>query len=447
MTHKTIDTVTSPRRIAVDGVVRVTRDALALELNPGHLSIMSVRDRALAFEIATGTVRYLSLLDALLTHCMPRPPALGRHFLWAVMRTALYQARWMRIPARAAIHEAVNLIKHSPDHARAGFVNAVLRNSVSVDQESVLAGIADPVERLATANAHPVWLVRRWIQQVGLEQTQKRLAAGNMQAPLVLRVNRLVTDPSTLLAALGGDGESCWPDGIRVSRHGSVESLPGYQEGWFAVQDAAAQWASCFLDPQPGEDVLDVCAAPGGKTAHLAALAQGRARICAVDRSAVRLQRLHDTVSRLQVPGVEVIVGDATDPALLSGRMFHKVLLDVPCSGTGVIRRHPEIKWRRHADDPLVMAALQRQILAATAARVCHNGILVYAVCSMEPEEGEEQIRHFLAEHGDWERVKIVHPELRDVINPEGEFRSEPGWGGMDGFFIARLRRRGGVNE
>ncbi|MBF0125710.1 MAG: 16S rRNA (cytosine(967)-C(5))-methyltransferase RsmB [Magnetococcales bacterium] len=433
----------NPRRIAVEAVVRVMRDGLALELNEAHLSVLEARDRALAMEIATGTLRHLSLLDALLSACMERPLPKGRHFLWGVLRTALYQARWLRIPARAAIHEAVELVKASPDRPRAGFVNALLRRAALLEPETILAGIGDGIARLAVETAHPEWLVRRWVDTVGLERTRQRLEAGNRPASLVLRANGLVMDQARLLAAVGG--EAVGPEGVRVES-GSVEALPGYREGWFAVQDGAAQWVARLLRPQPGEALLDVCAAPGGKTAHLAALAQGQAAILAVDRSTTRLRRLQETMTRLGVPGVEVLAGDATDPELLSGRLFDKALADVPCTGTGVIRRHPDIKWRRTADDPVRMAALQQRILTATALRVRPGGVLVYAVCSLEPEEGEEQIGHFLASHPHWVRQPITLEEgvPQGTITPDGDFHTEPGREGMDGFFVSRLKRQNG---
>lgn len=435
------------RRIAIDAIIRVIRDNLALELNPTHLATLPTRDRALAFEIATGTIRFLSLLDGILASCMERPPAKGRHFLWTVMRTALYQARWMRIPGRAAIHEAVEMIKTSPDQPRAGFVNALLRNAINVEPEVFLATITNPVSRLALAHAHPEWLVRRWWKQAGPSKTQQRLIAGNILAPLVLRANGLLTTPAELLASFGEHAVGCpqAPEGVMVSLSGNIETLPGYQAGLFAVQDGAAQWAARFVDPLPGEDILDVCAAPGGKTAHLAALAKGEARIWAVDRSAVRLQRLQETLIRLRIPNVEVITGDATDVNLLSGQTFHKVLADVPCTGTGVIRRHPDIKWRRTMVDPMKMAEAQQRILEVSAQRVVVGGLLVYAVCSLEPEESEEQIRLFLLNHPHWKRKPIdaqAYNLSPEVINAEGDFRTEPGWNNMDGFYIARLQRQ-----
>ncbi|MBF0179240.1 MAG: 16S rRNA (cytosine(967)-C(5))-methyltransferase RsmB [Magnetococcales bacterium] len=432
----------NPRRSAIDAVVRVTRDGLALEPDAGFFGQLPARERGLAREIATGTLRFLSTIDALLLSCMPRPLARGRHFLWAVMRTAMYQARWMRIPVHAAVHEAVELVKNSPDRPKAGFVNAVLRQAVLVDPTGLWSGLQDPAARLSLELSYPEWLTRRWLARIGEERTRARMEAGNREADLTLRVNTLVADRDFFIDFT--NGRPFGRDGVVVDTPGPIEEIPGYREGWFAVQDGAAQWAGRLLGPAAGEEILDLCAAPGGKTTHLAALAGGKARIYAVDRSEVRLRRLRENLARLRVDGVEVVVGDAVADDYLPDMTFDRVLVDAPCTGTGVIRRHPEIKWRRGVEDPCRMAETQRRILESAARRVRPGGVLVYAVCSLEPEEGEDLIAAFLAAHPDWRRQPITVEEGVPVqaITGEKDFFSEPGYEGMDGFFLSRLCRR-----
>ena len=424
--------------------MRVCRDNLDLELSAAS-DRLPPRDRALAFEIATGTVRFLSQLDAQLDACMNRPLPRGKAFVRAILQTALYQARHLRVPARAAVNEAVNLIKRSPDRHQAGFVNAVLRQAVALDPETVLARIADPLARLALEQAHPEWLVRRWAEVVDPETLTRRLQANNSPAPLTLRVNRLRSDPGTVQAALGETARPArhCPDGLILDQGGAVAGLPGFEQGWFAVQDQAAQLVSILLAPRPGERILDACAAPGGKTAHLAALAGGGARITAVEKYPGRLRRLHDNLTRLGVDGVEIVVGDAGDPALLADKTFDRALLDVPCSATGVIRRHPEIKWRRTPGDVARLAARQRRILDAVAPRVRPGGVLVYATCSLEPEENADQIDRFLQDNPAWRRQPPTAAEgiAEALISDAGDFRTEPGE--MDGFFASRLERLG----
>ncbi|MBF0263249.1 MAG: 16S rRNA (cytosine(967)-C(5))-methyltransferase RsmB [Magnetococcales bacterium] len=436
------------RRLAALAVQRVCRDGLALRLDEPQLNQLPPRDRHFALEIAAGTLRHLSLLDAILNRCLTRPLASNKHLTRAVLRTALYQIHFLRVPPHAAIDEAVTLIKSSPDRALAGFANAVLRAATKVDPTATLDALTDPVTRLAVEFSHPLWLVTRWLKTVGESTTRARLAANQHPGPRMLRVNTLATDREAMLAALGEQGRPHphAPDGVIVDEAPAIEALPGYGQGWFLVQDGAAQWPARLLDPGPDEAILDLCAAPGGKTAHLAALTQNRARICAVDNHAGRLRILRENLTRLGIEGVEIVTGDAAETTLLEGRHFHKILADLPCSASGVIRRHPEIRWRRHSGDPARMAETQKSILEACAGRLLPGGVLVYAVCSLEPEEGIDQIQAFLARHPDWRRAPIAPdtPHLPvSALTPEGDLRFEPALHDLDGFFIARLRRGG----
>ena len=431
----------SPRLLAVQAVMGVLRGSGPLELPPAAATLPP-RDRALAVEIAAGTVRHLATLDHLLQTCMAHPLPEKHQFLWAVLRTALYQALYLRVPERAAVYEAVALVKESRDHTRAGFANGVLRSVLRLDRTAVLARIADPIRRLAVESSYPEWLVRRWWRAVGEEKTRARLAAGNQVAPLTVRANTLATQTATLQAALGEKAIPCplVPEGMVIQgMEGPVEKIPGYANGWFAVQDQAAQLVSHFLAPQAGERILDACAAPGGKTTHLAALAEGAIHLTAVEKDPERIDRLRQNLDRLRVKAVEVMVGDVGDPALLGERQFERALVDVPCTGTGVIRRHPEIKWRRQAADVARLAAIQERILVGVAARVAVGGWLVYATCSLEPEENQEQIERFLAQQAGWQRVPIAMAGV--PVTAQGDFFTEPGEQGMDGFYAARLRR------
>ncbi|MBF0402223.1 MAG: 16S rRNA (cytosine(967)-C(5))-methyltransferase RsmB [Magnetococcales bacterium] len=431
----------APRLLAVQAVIGVLRGTGPLELPPAAATL-APRDRGLALEIAAGTVRHLATLDHLLKSCMERPPEENHHFLWAVLRTALYQALYMRVPERAAVFEAVAMIKESRENSRAGFVNGVLRAVLRLEPQQLLARISDPIRRLAVESSYPEWLVRRWWHGVGETVTRARLAAGNQVAPLTVRANTLATQPATLLAALGAQGTPCTlaPEGIVVEGAvGPVEKIPGYTNGWFAVQDQAAQLVSHFLAPQPGDRLLDACAAPGGKTTHLVALAGGSVQMTAVEKDPDRVVRLRQNLHRLRVNGVEIVVGDVGDPAVLGDRRFERALVDVPCTGTGVIRRHPEIKWRRQPADVGRMAQSQARILAAVAQRVVVGGVLVYATCSLEPEENQGQVDHFLQQHAGWQRLPIVMEGV--PVNSQGDFCAEPGEQGMDGFYAARLQR------
>ncbi|MEO5341145.1 MAG: 16S rRNA (cytosine(967)-C(5))-methyltransferase RsmB [Magnetococcus sp. MYC-9] len=431
----------SPRLLAVHAVMGALRGSQPLELPP-VAATLPPRDRAMTLEIAAGTLRHLATLDHLLTTCMERPLEKKHAFLWAILRTALYQALYMRVPERAAVYEAVELLKESREHNRSGFANGVLRNALRLDRENVLARIANPMQRLAVTFSYPEWLLQRWWQAVGETTTLARLSAGNQVAPLTLRANTLATRPETLQAALGAHAMPCSlaPEGMTLHEvTGPVEKIPGYGNGWFAVQDQAAQLVSRFLAPQAGERILDACAAPGGKTAHLAALAAGPIQLTAVEKDPARIDRLRQNLHRLRVKEVEIMVGDAGDPALLGERLFDRALVDAPCTGTGVMRRHPEIKWRREPADVTRMAQIQQRILTTVAARVAVGGRLVYATCSLEPEENQQQIEGFLQHHPHWQRLPIAEEGV--PVTRQGDFQTEPGEQGMDGFYAARLQR------
>ncbi|MBF0448317.1 MAG: 16S rRNA (cytosine(967)-C(5))-methyltransferase RsmB [Magnetococcales bacterium] len=436
----------NPRLLAVEAVIRVTRDGLPLALGE-EADLLDPRDRGLAFEIAFGTIRHLSLLDKILDSCMARPLSKKRHFLRGVLRTGLYQVRYLRVPDRAAVNEAVNLVKRSPEQAHSGFANAVLRKAITVDHQALLAKVKNPVERLALEYAHPGWLVQRWLERGGREQVVSRLAANNRPPPLTLRTNRLKITTDQLLDQLSlvqGEAAVHTPDAILIANRGSVEGLPGFSQGWFAVQDQAAQWVSRFLDPQPGDHILDACAAPGGKTAHLVALAQGQATVVAIEKYASRLQRLQENLNRLQITGVTLHVSDAADRQWLDAERFDRILIDAPCTGTGVIRRHPEIKWRRKANDVGRMVKEQEAILESVAQRLRPGGRLVYATCSVEPDENEQQVERFLSQNKNWRRLPITSQgDGIDAacLNPLGDFSVEPGQFDMDGFYAARLVR------
>ncbi|MBF0421873.1 MAG: 16S rRNA (cytosine(967)-C(5))-methyltransferase RsmB [Magnetococcales bacterium] len=440
---------TGPRGRAVLALMQVMHDGMQLR---GHdwLQGLSVRDKGLAREIALGSLRHHSLLNAMVSSCMSRPLPAKRHFIKAVLVTALYQTMFLRIPARAAVFEAITLVKNSRERAMASFCNAVLRQAVSKDQSTILNAIADPMERLAVATSFPLWLVKRWWEREGELECRRRLEAGNRPAPLTLRLHG---DPPareiTWKQLLEAGAKRCpdTPDALIWDAGGRVEDLPGYDRGTFAVADQGAQWIPRLLHPQPGDRILDACAAPGGKTAHLADLARqsgAQVQLTALDKSQARLQRLRENLRRLRIQGVEIVAGDMTDPGLLDGRTFDRVLVDAPCTGTGIIRRHPDIKWLRKPEDPARMQQEQLAILKAAAPRVAAGGILVYATCSMESEENQEVVNRFLADHPQWRHDPVsLQADGLDSgwITPHGAFQTRLGISDMDGFFAARLVR------
>jgi 16S rRNA (cytosine967-C5)-methyltransferase len=397
------------------------------------------RDRALLTELVYGAIRHQARLDHALGRFASRPLADLDPEVRAALRVAAYQLLALdRVPAHAAVSEAVDDVTRRVPRA-AGFANALLRR-VAAEGRAVPPPdpAADPVAHLAVATSHPAWLVERELAAFGFEEARRRLAADLAPAPTVLRA-RPPGARDSLLARLRAAGVAArpgavGPDAVLIDPGGlppgGVTALPGFGDGAFAVQDEASQLVARLLDPPPGARLLDACAAPGGKTGHLADLVGPAGRVTALDLDEARLSLLRETVGRLGVVDrVEIARHDATGPppARLAGP-YDGVLVDAPCSGLGVLRRNPDILWRRRPEDIPALAARQRAILDAVAPAVRPGGRLVYAVCTTTREEGPDVAAGFLAGHPDFEA------DQRLVTHPAD--------GGLDGFFAQRFRRR-----
>lgn len=417
---------------------------------------LPARDRALATELVYGVLRWQGQLDWLIDRAAEggrhRPSGPVRH----VLRLAAYELLHLQsVPARATCHQAVELVREYRPQA-AGFVNALCRRM----QRLTAGGTEhlwpdadeDPVAHLAVRYSHPHWMVARWLQRWGWEETEALLAANNVPPPLTVRVNRLRTDRETVLArwraaGLDADVTELSPDGLRLhGTEGGVPSLPGFAEGWFVVQDESSQLVGWAVAPRPGERVLDMCSAPGGKTTHLAELMEDRGTIVALDVEPSRLRLLEDNVRRL---GLRSIVPRALDAAAVAGaglEPFDRVLLDAPCTGLGVLRRRAEARWQKKPDDVQALAELQRRLLDQAATQVRPGGVLVYTVCTTEPEETVNQIDGFLAR---WPQFRpdplapVLPPSAaRLVADGAATLTLLPHRHGVDGFFIARLVHR-----
>jgi 16S rRNA (cytosine967-C5)-methyltransferase len=327
-------------------------------------------------------------------------------------------------------------------------VNAVLRRVVGIPDWAQAVAAAPADERAAVETCHPRWLLERWVRAFGDETALAMAEADHAPAPVTLRVNRSSTTRAAVLEALAAAGLEASPGraapaAIRLAASGRVDALPGYAAGWWQVQDEAAQLVGDFAEFPAGRPVLDLCAAPGGKACH-----QGETHpVLAVDVDARKLALLQEERGRLALPNaVDLLASDArtltpetATPRGALGR-FGGVLLDAPCSGTGTLRRHPELLVRRQEADIARLAELQRELLEAAARLTAEGGVLVYAVCSVEPEEGPVQVRRFLDVHAEFE----LCPPSAFVAWPlvDGALRTLPGPEGFDGFFAARLRRR-----
>jgi 16S rRNA (cytosine967-C5)-methyltransferase len=415
----------------------------------------SPADRALLREIAAGVTRQRASLDAVLDTFSSLPARKIDAAVRRALRIGLYQVLYLdRVPARAAVDTAVELVRMARPHA-VGFANAVLRAAtrslharderpgphprraipVGRDQYAVFDRdvLPDPekgeARHLAALHSHPEWLVRRWLAAAGTDGTLARLRAGNRRPQTFLRIRPGREDE--LREALRAEKVPFapvpdHPQAIRLEGERRIDRLPGYEAGWFTVQDPTAQSIAPLVGIRPGERVLDVGAAPGGKAAHLADLAGDEGRIVAVDVAEGRLGQLASTIARLGLRSVRAVAADARREDFLGGPLFDRALLDAPCSNTGVLRRRVEVRWRLTENDLGPLVELQTALLTTTAARVRVGGVLVYATCSLEEEENRGVVRSFLRANRGYR------------MDEERAF--EPGAG--DGGYAARMKRR-----
>lgn len=439
----------SPARVeALRILCRVEEDRafadLALEAALERAQLPT-RDRALATELVYGTLRWQRRLDWLLAPHSHRK--LERLDPWVrnLLRLTAYQLRLLqKVPAWAAVDEAVALARRRGHGQTASFVNAVLR-SFTRSGESLPPLPSDPVEAGATSLAFPSWLARRWAQRLGRDEAERLMTSLDERPRVTVRVNPLRCSLTALSERLAQEEEivswptSYAPDALVLKDAGPAFRFKAFKEGWFTLQDEASILIGHLLAPRAGETVADVCAAPGTKTTHLAELMGNQRRVIAIDQHAARLKLVSKAAARLGLGNVECHGGRVEALAPKFKERCDRVLVDAPCSNLGVIRRRPDVKWQRTEAQFNALAATQRRILDAAAAMVRPGGVLVYATCSLEPEENEGVVLPFLAAHPEWG----VDPPAGFPIEPElsGVLRCLPHHHGTDGFTAFRLRR------
>ena len=398
--------------------------------------LRDARDAALLTEMVLGVLRRRAALDHAISAASSRPLTEIERRVLTALRLGAYALLFLdRIPDFAAVDTAVSLVREAGAAKAAGFANGVLRR-IARERDALLP--ASPargdVAALALFHSHPAWWVGRVVDRIGWEKAGALLAADNEPAATVLAPWPSACTSAALAARLAAEGvltEPCRfvPEALRVVS-GVPQATPAFREGWFWIQDEASQSIVALFGDRTGPAVVDVCAAPGGKTLGLAARLAPGGWIVAVDRRATRLRRLAANLARLRAGSVHLVAADMTRTPPLSV-VCDDVLVDAPCSGTGTLRRHPEIRWRLTSDDLPRLAERQSRLLNEAASLVAHGGRLVYAVCSMEPEEGEQVVAAFLAAHPEFEAEG-------------GALSTTPLDGGLDGFFGARLVRRSG---
>ena len=444
----------TPRSLAVDILNRIDEAGLFAEpLLDQALSgsrLTNIHDRHLLTEIVYGTLRKRGRIDGIIARFYKGDMAGMETGVKNILRTAVYQLLFTdRIPPFAIVNEAVKIAKIS-HQASSGLVNAILRNIIRRPESIPDPDFSkNPAAHISQVHSHPLWLVERWLKQFGPEETLAICRANNDIPPLSVRINRLKTTREPVMADLGQSvfetrKTTFSPDGLILSG-GAVplRETPNYREGHLQIQDEASQLITCLVDPKPGMTVLDACAGAGIKTSHLAERMQNRGRILALDRSGQKLKALRANMKRLGITIVETSIKDVSDDSddALPGD-FDRVLVDVPCSGLGTLRRNPEIKWRIRPTDIDDFSSLQKKLLDQAARCLKRGGILVYSTCTITPEENEAVIWDFLSRSGDFHLENPPDFVPASMVTEEGFFRTRPDLHTTDGFFGAILRRR-----
>jgi 16S rRNA (cytosine967-C5)-methyltransferase len=464
---------------------------------------LSDADRRLVTELVYGSIRRQRTLDALINQLAKKKSQEQPPHLRSILHLGLYQLRYQeRIPASAAVNTTVQLAKDNGFAGLAGFVNGLLRQYIRLQESEAegrehfalctLQGVQrdqgwgtrvgglgsnyspsagenfsasprlfvpsspqndpllfpeNPIQCLGILHSFPDWIVQVWLEQFGFTQTEQLCEWMNQSPMIDLRINPLRTSIEEVEVALDSAGIRVTrlphlPQALRLlSSTGAIQNLPGFNEGWWTVQDSSAQLVSYLLDPQPGEVVIDACAAPGGKTTHIAELMSDKGRIWAGDRTASRLNKLRENAARLSLNSIQILTGDARNFTQFYNTA-DRVLLDAPCSGLGTLHRHADARWRQTPEKVEELSLLQAELLKHTASFVKNNGVLVYATCTLHPKENEDVVTAFLAENSDWQ-IEPPSPS-----SPAAAFNTQQGWikvlphhQQMDGFFMVRLRK------
>ena len=443
----------TPRAICLDILNRIEE----ADLHPDRLLTDSFKryrhltslDRAFLTELTYGVLRWRGKLDWVIRQFSKIPFEKIESGILNILCLGLYQIFFLsRTPSSAAVNESVELAKPFRGKGGGGFVNAVLRSAIRQKDEIRYPEInEDPPLCISVVQSHPLWLVERWVKEMGAEETLKICTFNNQISPLTLRTNTLKMNRKDLMEKLRQKEFSPFPttyseDGIVLKDPPPTSELPFIKEGLYIIQDEASQLVTYILDPKPGERILDACAAPGGKTTHMAQKMENQGEIYALDLSKGKIDLIEETCQRLGIGIVQTIKGDAAKIlSVPQGMKFDRILADVPCSGFGTLRRNPDLKWRRGEKEIRRLSELQSSILRNLSAYVKGGGVLIYSTCTVFHEENEDVVVKFLNKHPEFQldRMDKVLPEKCRSFIQGSYFKTFPQKGEMDGFFVARL--------
>lgn len=449
-----------PRELALRTLINLDNTGLykgnyledIFKSNPGF----DERDRAFISNLIQGVIRWKLRLDWIIGQFSKTPVKKIDSAILNILRLAVFQILFLdRVPESAAVDTAVEQAKAQKGHQHiVSFVNGVLRN-ICRNKNNITFPIKSkaPVKYLSSYYSFPLWLTERCLDELGLDITEALFSAQNSFPLLNIRVNRLKTDRDNLIKILADEGIDGIPAGyapeciILTNFSGRIERLSAFKKGLFQVQDQAAQIVSYLLNPQPGEDILDVCAGLGGKSSHIYEFMERKGTVTALDTDKKRLVSLKDNAERLGISGIKTVVADASFPlSAVLKKSYDRVFIDAPCSGFGTIGRHPDIKWNRTETDIKRISRIQRKILENSAGVVKTGGFILYVVCTYTREENRTVIDNFLARSKEFSLINLKEkvPEwCSNLIDNEGFFRSYPHKHNMDGFFAALIKKEG----
>ncbi len=416
--------------------------------------ILPKREKALFNALVYGVIRWRSRLDWIIKQFSKQPLEQTNNEILNILRLGLFQIIHLnRIPVPAAVNTSVEIAKHTVGIRSSGYVNAVLRRTVREYKSLCFPDADNKFEYAVSINkSFPEWMIKRWVMVLGKNSAINLCDAINNIPPITIRVNTLKTNREEFINHIEQEVQNIRPTdyspyGVSFLRpKKAISEIEIFKKGWFQVQDEAAQLVSFLMDPQPGENVMDACAGLGGKTGHIGQLMGNRGNITAIDSEKEKLLKLNLDMARLGISNITTLAGDLGDPFLLKNYTgkFDRVLIDAPCSNMGVIRRNPDIKWKLTEKKLLFYKKRQLLLLDNLAMALKPGGIMVYAVCSTEPEENEEVITEFLSKHSDFaiDDMSCLPKIFMPFYNSEGFIKTYPHLNNMDGFFSVRLIRR-----
>lgn len=446
-----------PRRIALEILNKVEKERIpANELLGKYFknkADLSYREKAFITELVKGTLRWRDTLDWIIRQFSSYPDRRISRKLRNILRIGIYQVFYLKnVPVSVSIYATVELAKSLTNEKIASVVNGLLRNVERNRGKIQYPSLKqNPIKAIAVQYSHPAWLVKQWLHNYGTEETISLCKANNTPPPFTLRTNSLKITREKLIDHLCKEGLSCEatqysPEGIVLRQPADITRLLSFQKGWFIVQDEAAQMISYLVNPKPGDHILELCAAPGGKTTHLAQLMNNQGYIVAVDIRLDKISLLKENLSRLQIDIIRTVLADASRCLPLKNNAgFNRVFLDVPCSGLGVLRRHPEGKWVKSLSTISKLEKIQLDIIQNASRYVKLGGIMVYSTCTLNSEENEYIVDKFLSKAGNKFQVEDPRPFLPSqvgvFVDDQGYFKTSPCQGSLDGFFGVRIRR------